>query len=90
MVVRRPTLDDVFLQLTGHRAEEPDATAGVADAGGPVAADAAGAPPRMSTPRFWASSARVIRARQRRLPTAPGPPTTGSSRPVPCGRRGTP
>jgi ABC-2 type transport system ATP-binding protein len=26
VVVRRPTLDDVFLQLTGHRAEDADAT----------------------------------------------------------------
>jgi len=24
VVVRRPTLDDVFLQLTGHRAEDDD------------------------------------------------------------------
>ena len=26
VVVRRPTLDDVFLQLTGHRAEDPEPT----------------------------------------------------------------
>jgi len=31
--LRRPTLDDVFLSLTGHAAEEPDGT--VADATGP-------------------------------------------------------
>lgn len=34
VVVRRPTLDDVFLQLTGHRAEDdqPDPTQGGSDA----------------------------------------------------------
>ena len=44
VVVRRPTLDDVFLELTGHRAEDPDASADGAEPVLAVGADTAGAP----------------------------------------------
>jgi ABC-2 type transport system ATP-binding protein len=45
--LRRPTLDDVFISLTGHAAETPDTTEGGGDGGGDredtsTAADAAG------------------------------------------------
>ena len=33
LTVREPTLDDVFLSLTGHKAEEPDAEDAPAESG---------------------------------------------------------
>ena len=42
--LRRASLDEVFLSLTGHRAEEPEAEA--ADAAGKAGAAAAAAPAR--------------------------------------------